>query len=156
MGFGERMRAGWRWFRAWRRSRPFWAGVFTLLAGLNFLAPPDVPLRIGSVTVETRLIMDANGLLIGAALVVCAVLLWIRPVFRFVAGVVTLILSLVGVVTANLGALLVGTILGLVGGALAVAWTARPPTPRRTDTPPDRPPPAGNPPGPPVTPEPTG
>lgn len=151
MGFGERVRAGWRRFRRWRRSRPFWAGVFTLLAGLNFLAPPDVPLRIGTMVIETKLIMDTNGLLIGAAIVVCGVLLWIRPMFRFLAGVVTLILSLVGVVTANLGALLVGTILGLLGGALAVAWTDRPPTPRGTDTPPKR-----TRPGPDATPEPSG
>lgn len=156
MGFGERVRAGWRAFRRWRRTRPFWAGLFTLLAGFNFLSPPSVPLRLGTMLIQTKLIMDSNALLIGGALVVCGVLLWIRPVFRFVAGVAALILSLVGLVTANLGALLVGTILGLIGGALAVAWTYRPPDVKPAKAPPKDKPLPGTPPGPNATPEPTG
>lgn len=128
-GFAERVRLIRRKFRQWRRTRPFWAGVFTLLSGFNFAAPVAVPIHIGTVTLATKLIVGPNALIIGAVMIVCGISLWIRREFRFVAGVITMILALVGLVAANLGSLLVGTILGLIGGGLAIAWHNRAPKP---------------------------
>lgn len=119
------LRAGLRAFRRWRRGRPFWAGMFTLLAALVLLYPPYASLRFGDVVVSLRTVGGLSALVIGVVLIACAASLWIRPEFRLVAGGVTLLLSVVSVVTANLGSLLLGTTLGVVGAALAVAWSPR-------------------------------
>ena len=50
---------------------------------------------------------------------------------RLAAGIVTVLLSLVALVVTNLGGFLVGTILSLLGGALAVAWTNEPKEPKK-------------------------
>lgn len=128
-GFGARIKLLRQRFRQWRRTRPFWAGVFTLLAGFNFAAPLAVPLHIGTAVVSTKLIVGPSALLIGGVMILCGLSLWVRKEFRFAAGVITMILALVGLVTANLGSLVVGTLLGLIGGGLAIAWSDRSPRP---------------------------
>lgn len=130
-GFGERIRRLRQRFRQWRRTRPFWAGLFTLLAGFNFAAPLSVPLHIGTAVIATKLIVGPNAVLIGLVMILCGLSLWVRKEFRFAAGAITMILALVGVVTANLGSLVVGTLLGLIGGGLAIAWSDRSPRPTR-------------------------
>jgi hypothetical protein len=116
----------WRAFRAWRRGRPFWAGLFTAAAGLIILAPPYATLHLGDLVISIKTLGGVSALLIGALLLMCAGAMWLRPGVRFPAGVVAVLLSLIALVTTNLGGFLVGTLLGLVGGALAVAWTDRP------------------------------
>lgn len=110
-------------FRTWRRTRPFWAGVFTILAAVALVALPFVTLRIGDISLALNTISGAAGLTITALLLVCAGTMWLRPEFRLAAGVVTLVLSLVALVAVNLGSFLFGTILGIIGGSLAIAWT---------------------------------
>jgi hypothetical protein len=116
----------WRAFRAWRRGRPFWAGLFVLAAGLIILAPPYATLHLGDLVISIKTLGGVSALLIGTLLLICAGAMWFRPGVRFPAGVVAVLLSLIALVTTNLGGFLVGTLLGLVGGALAVAWTDRP------------------------------
>ncbi|WNV90084.1 DUF6114 domain-containing protein [Umezawaea sp. Da 62-37] len=116
----------WRAFRAWRRGRPFWAGLFVGLSGLVILAPPYANLRLGDLVISIKTFGGVSALLIGVLLEIAAGALWFRPGFRFPAGVVAVLLSLIALVTTNLGGFLVGTILGLLGGALAVSWTDRP------------------------------
>lgn len=128
-GFAERVKLIWQTFRLWRKARPFWAGVFTLLSGLIIVAPPYASLQIGDMVVAMSTIGGVSALLIGTIMIICGVSMWIRKQFRFSAGVVTVLLALVALVTANLGSFLIGTILGLVGGGLAIAWTDRTPEP---------------------------
>lgn len=110
-------------FRQWRRSRPFWAGMFTLLAGLIVLFPPFASLKFGDVVVSLNTLGGVSALVIGVVLLTCAASFWTRPQFRKPAGIVTLLLSLVAIVTANLGSMLIGTLLGIIGAALGFAWT---------------------------------
>lgn len=113
-------------FRQWRRSRPFWAGVFTLCAALLLLYPPYASLKFGDVVISLHTVGGISALVIGIVLIACASSLWFRPEFRTVAGIVTLVLSLVAIVTANLGSLLIGTTIGVIGAALAIAWSPQP------------------------------
>jgi len=116
----------WRWFRDWRRGRPFWAGLFVALSGVIILAPPYANLKLGDLVISIKTLGGVSALLIGVLLLICAGALWFRPAFRFPAGVIAVLLSLIALVTTNLGGFLLGTILGLLGGALAVSWTDRP------------------------------
>ncbi|MBE1564963.1 putative membrane protein [Nonomuraea africana] len=61
--------------------------------------------------------------LIALVMMILGVLLWLQPGQRVFLGVVAMLLSLASFIYSNLGGFLVGMSLGLVGGALAVAWT---------------------------------
>jgi hypothetical protein len=104
----------------WRRSRPFWGGLFTLVGGLELLSIPfatqALPLVIQSGTVGA-------SYLIAVVLIVVGLLIWLQPGQRVFLGVAAVLVSLASFVYANLGGFLVGMLLGLVGGALAAAWT---------------------------------
>ncbi len=110
-------------FRDWRRTRPFWAGLFTLIAALLLLYPPYASLKFGDLEVSLRTTAGITALVIGMVLIACGISFWLRPELRLPAGIVTLVLSVVAVVTVNLGSLLIGTTMGLIGAALAIAWS---------------------------------
>ncbi|CCH22058.1 DUF6114 domain-containing protein [Micromonospora lupini] len=114
-----RVGRAWRGFRRWRRSRPFWGGLFTLLAGVEILGTTKVSLA--GLTLQ----MGPTGFLswlIPAILVTCGLLMWLSPaqrIFYAVVGAVTAVYSLIGV---NLGGFFIGMLLGMVGSALGFAW----------------------------------
>lgn len=120
-------------FRRWRRTRPFWGGVFAVLGGLELIAIPLAPLPL----VVHQGMAGVASWLIGALLVTAGVLMWAQPAQRSFYGVLAVLLSLASFLTSNFGGFFVGLLLGLVGGALGFAWSpavpARPaaPTPRR-------------------------
>ncbi|MGM1059039.1 DUF6114 domain-containing protein [Saccharothrix sp. Mg75] len=118
-------------FRDWRRGRPFAAGAFLVLSGLVIVIPPYATLRVGDVLVSVTTVGGVSALLIGTLLGICGASLWLRPRFRFAAGVTAMLLSLVALAATNLGGFLIGTLLGVVGAALALAWTDEPRPPRR-------------------------
>jgi hypothetical protein len=105
-------------FRAWRRSRPFWAGVWTLLAGVEILSIPLAPLAL----MIHEGIAGVSGLLMGVFLVVLGLTLWLAPHYRAFAGIATLIFSVASLVLSNFGGFLIGFLLGVIGGAMAVSW----------------------------------
>ncbi|MEV6240811.1 DUF6114 domain-containing protein [Lentzea sp. NPDC051838] len=121
----------WRAFTAWRRGRPFWAGLFVAAGAFIILFPPFVGVKLGDMVISIKTIGGVSALLIGTLLAICAVSLWLQPKFRLAAGIVTVLLSLVALVVTNLGGFLMGTILSLLGGALAVAWTDNPKEPKK-------------------------
>ncbi|SCL39683.1 hypothetical protein GA0074692_5448 [Micromonospora pallida] len=130
-----------RWrFRQWRRSRPFWGGLLTVLAGVQIFGTTQMSL--GGLTFQ----MGPTGFLswlIPTILVACGVFMWFTPQYRMfyaVVAAVTAVFSLIGV---NLGGFFVGMLLGMVGSALGFAWT-----PARAASPPaspDREPPTTEP-----------
>ncbi|MGI5470953.1 DUF6114 domain-containing protein [Streptomyces sp. CA-132043] len=111
-----------RSFRAWRGQRPYWAGLLTLLAGIPIMYIPYANLTIGSLTVRMATTAGAGSLIIGVLLVVLGLTMWFQPASRVFAGVAAILLSLVSLVVSNFGAFLIGFLLGLIGGALAVSW----------------------------------
>jgi hypothetical protein len=118
--------SGWRAFRRWRHGRPFAAGILLFLSGVAILLPPYGTLRFGDFIIMMKTLGGTSALVLGGTLLVCAGAAWVRPRSRVLAGSAAVLLSLAALVTANLGGFLVGTLLGLLGGALCVAWTERP------------------------------
>jgi hypothetical protein len=121
----------WRGFTAWRRGRPFWAGLFVAAGALIILFPPFFGVKLGDIVISIQTLGGVSALMIGSLLAICAVSLWVAPKFRLASGIVTVLLSLVALVVTNLGGFLFGTILSLLGGALAVAWTNEPKEPKK-------------------------
>ncbi|AWW37475.1 membrane protein [Streptomyces sp. AS58] len=109
-------------FRAWRGTRPFWAGLFVMLGGLPIAYFPYANLRIGHLTLAMATTAGAGSLIIGVLLVVLGFSLWFQKHVRTFAGVAAILLALVSIPVSNLGGFLVGFLLALIGGAMAVAW----------------------------------
>jgi len=105
-------------FRRWRHGRPFWGGLWTMLAGIEILSIPLAPLSV----IIHQGIAGVSSELIGALLVLMGLFMWFAPAQRQVAGVVAIVLSLTSFITSNFGGFLLGLLLGLVGGALGFAW----------------------------------
>ncbi|MET8837455.1 DUF6114 domain-containing protein [Micromonospora sp. NPDC004540] len=110
----------WRGFRRWRRTRPFWGGLFTVLAGAEMFASTRMTLNgLSFHSGSTGL----YSLLIPIILLTCGLLLWFSPgqrLFYSIVAVVTTIYSLMGL---NLGGFFLGLLLGMIGAALGFAWS---------------------------------
>ncbi|MFG3286932.1 DUF6114 domain-containing protein [Streptomyces sp. NPDC048111] len=129
-----------RTLRGWRRTRPFWAGLFLVLGGAELLLVPLSPL-----TVLVSLGLGGIAAIgIGLALVAAGLFLWFLPHTRHYVAVNALILSVLSFAATNLGGFLIGMALGIAGSAMGFGWTPTTPT---TPTPPPTPS-APEPPGP--------
>lgn len=131
---GLRDRSGsWRRsFRTWRGQRPFWAGLLTLVGGLPIMYFPYANLTVGQLTVRMATTAGSGSLILGVLLVVLGFTLWFQSTARVFAGVAAILLGLVSLVVSNFGGFLVGFLLALIGGGMAVAWV---PGTRATGTP---------------------
>jgi hypothetical protein len=109
-------------FRAWRGSRPFWAGLYILLAGFPIAYLPYANLQIGHLTLAMSTTAGAGSLIIGVLLGVLGISLWYQKHIRTFAGVAAILLGLVSLPVSNFGGFFVGFLLALVGGAMAVSW----------------------------------
>jgi Family of unknown function (DUF6114) len=129
--FGRASARGWRRFRRWRRGRPFWGGFWLILGGLQLFLSSN--LSLGGIKVH----FGPEGFLsylLPLVLLMCGVLVWVTPqqrVFYGVIGALTAVYSLIGL---NLGGFLLGMLFGIIGSALAIAWT-----PVRLENPPAQP-----------------
>lgn len=117
-------RTYWDVFTAWRRSRPFWGALFSIIGGLWILLVEIAPFRVVVHIGPVGLI----GYAVPILMVLCGILLWFAPHPRAFYASLILLLSLGSWVTSNLGGFIIGMILGLVGGSLALTWTDAPKT----------------------------
>jgi len=126
----------WRRWRGWRRGRPFWGGLLTVLAGAEIgvipLAPMKVMLHQGTAGIPS--------VVLALIMVVLGLSAWFAPQYRGLAGIITVLLAAAALVLSNLGGFMIGTLLGVVGGALIFAWRpvpAEPPAETAEGTGPD-------------------
>ncbi|MBQ0903408.1 DUF6114 domain-containing protein [Micromonospora sp. U21] len=120
----------WRIFRRWQRSRPFWGGLFTVLAGVEMFASTRMTLNgLSFHSGATGLL----SLLIPVILVTCGLLLWLSPAQRLFYSIVAAVTTVYALIGLNLGGFFVGLLLGMIGSALAFAWTPTRPAPPVTE-----------------------
>lgn len=108
----------WRHFRAWRRGRPFWGGLVTMLAGAEICAIPLAPLEV----MLEQGIAGIPSVLMGIMMIVMGISAWSAPQYRGLAGVTTVLMAAAALVMSNLGGFLIGTLAGVVGGSMIFAW----------------------------------
>lgn len=117
-------------FRAWRRTRPFWGGLWAILAGLWIIRAMHFSIGVALTSNWPYL----AGFLIGAGLVLFGLVAWFAPLYRGLLGLLCLILALLAFPIANLGGYLVGSVLGILGASMIWSWgEKRPRGVRRTD-----------------------
>lgn len=119
----------WAAWTRWRRRRPFLAGLLMILAGVEMVLvtriPVELMLHLGIGAVST--------LVFSGMLVVLGLVTWFTPNQHVITGSFAGFIALGALILSNLGGLVVGTLLALVGGGMAFAWrpVARPPRRRR-------------------------
>ncbi|MCY1138549.1 DUF6114 domain-containing protein [Actinoplanes sp. Pm04-4] len=120
-------------FRAWRRRRPFWGGLLLVLAALELLYTANM--NLGRLEVH----LGPQGFLsylLPLLLLLCGVLCWVTPAQRMFYGIIGVLTALYTFVGLNLGGFFAGMLLGIVGGALVIAWgppRAKPTAPTETE-----------------------
>jgi hypothetical protein len=75
---------------------------------------------------QTVIHIGAKGLagyIVPLMLLLCGILLWFNPGQRAFNSLFAMLLALLSWITSNLGGFFIGMMLGLVGGALAFAWS---------------------------------
>lgn len=107
-----------RSFRAFRRTRPFWGGLWLLFGGWLVLRLSMVDTDI----VVAGGMIGAGGWLTGGGMILCGLAAWAAPSQRYVVGIVGVLLAISSLVVSNLGGLFLGMACGILGGAMTLAW----------------------------------
>lgn len=110
-------------FAGWRRSRPFFGGLLMLLGGVVILTPAYLSLEVSNIIIQVSTISGVSTFIIGVLLIACGLMTWFGGGSRILTGVAGIILGIVALPTSNFGGFVLGTLLALVGGALALSWT---------------------------------
>lgn len=112
----------------WCRARPTGSAALISLAGmwlivLPFLGTPLALLQAG--------VAGSAGLGVSVPLLACGPVLLRLPALSAIVGPVATALSILALLTCNIGGLLAGTACGILGGCLAFSWTP-PPCPQNS------------------------
>lgn len=109
-------------FKAWCAERPFIPGLLLILSGIIIAMPAYFTVQISDLLVMISTVSGVSTLLIGALLVMFGFGAWCRPATATYLGVLGIIVAVIALPASNLGGFLVGSLLGIVGGALTSAW----------------------------------
>ncbi|MER7279858.1 DUF6114 domain-containing protein [Dactylosporangium sp. NPDC000244] len=102
----------------WRAQRPFWGGLFLLLSGVELFVSGNLKLALEVHFGPTGFLSYVIPLI----MLLCGALTWFSPQQRLFYGILGTVTALYSLIGLNLGGFFLGTVLGLVGGGLAVAW----------------------------------
>lgn len=104
-------------FVKWRQKRPFWGATMTCLAGLLILY---IPLQLYAIAFVPGSLVFV-GFIFGGLVLILGAFSYIYPQFSKIFGVITIFISVLSIMGA-LGGFVIGTIIGIIGGSLCIAW----------------------------------
>lgn len=106
------------WFRALRRTRPFWGGLWLMLGGLIVIKLNSYPLGMAMAGSFNR----SAGYILGGAMVMFGLVAWVSPIYARLVGLFGVMAAMAAFIGSNLGGFLVGTVLGIIGGSMIWGW----------------------------------
>jgi hypothetical protein len=104
-------------FRNWRARCPFWGATLCILSGLIILW---VPAKLYELAVAPGSILFV-GFFLGGLTLLMGVLSYMMPRLSTLLGVIAIFASVLSIMGA-LGGFFIGTILGIIGGSMLIAW----------------------------------
>jgi hypothetical protein len=107
-----------RAFRSFRRTRPFWGGLWCILGGVVIAYGPTTAIKVILISGTAVWLGITMGVLVG----IMGLFLWFAPNQRLVAGVLAVVFSVASLITSDYGGFVIGMLLGTVGGAMGFAW----------------------------------
>lgn len=108
-------------FRSLVSTRPVLGGALLVLSGVEIVWADG-----RSVSLALAGGPGATAALLGGILVLFGVLAWVTPLYAPMIGLLAQGVAVLAFVAANLGGFVVGSLLGVVGGALVFAWRTHP------------------------------
>lgn len=109
---------GWQLFTAFRRTRPFWGGLWLMLGGYIIVHFARFPIALA---IQAGFNATA-GYMLGGGLILFGLVAWFAPFYSKLVGILGVLVALAAFVGANLGGFLLGTILGILGGSMVWGW----------------------------------
>ena len=110
----------WQRFGRWHRARPFWGGLMLVLSATVLFLSANLTLEAMQVHFGQEGFLSY---LLPLMLLLCGLLIWFTPAQRVFYAIVALLTAVYSLIGVNLGGFGVGMLLGIAGGALAIAWT---------------------------------
>lgn len=110
-------------FRAFRRTRPFWGGLWLMLGGYVVVDLASAPLAVmigGGWNTSA-------GFILGGAMILFGLVAWFAPHYSALVGLLGVLFALAAFIGANLGGFLIGTTLGIIGGSMVWGWGEKKP-----------------------------
>ncbi|MFC5972802.1 DUF6114 domain-containing protein [Halomarina salina] len=105
-------------FQTWKRARPFWGGLLLTLSGLVIgIIPMDLAMKFALIPTEFAFV----GLIFAIFVVLCGLFALAKPPLAEFFGAAGMLISIISIFGA-LGGFVVGTVLGILGGSLCIAW----------------------------------
>ncbi|MER5709829.1 DUF6114 domain-containing protein [Streptomyces sp. NPDC002122] len=129
-----RLSSAYAWFRAFRRTRPFWGGVWLIAGGWTVLKFSLSSLQL----IVSTGFGGVAGYLVGGGMILCGLIPIALPGQRYTFGIIGAVLAVVSLVVSNLGGFLLGMTLGILGGSMTVGWGAKGPRGTAADRAADR------------------
>lgn len=115
--------APWRWFRAFRRTRPFWGALWLVLGGAAVIRFGFSPIGLALGGGFSR----SAGFILGGAMVLFGLVALFSPLYARLVGLLGVACALAAFVGSNLGGFLIGSVLGILGGAMVWGWGEKKP-----------------------------
>ncbi len=115
---------------ATQKEKPTTAFVLAFIGAIFILIGGILMAAVGALVAELFPVVGALlalGLVIGIIVLISAVMLYVNPEHKVAWGVITIVFSIISFFFNILGGFIVGMILGIVGGALGIAWKPSPP-----------------------------
>jgi len=116
-----------KWFRAFRRTRPFWGGAWMMTGGWVILHYAMAPIQL----LVAHGLTSMGGYLFGGGLMACGFIVWLAPKQRFTFGGIGALLAIGSLIGSNLGGFFFGMFVGVVGASMTLGWGDK--KPRRRD-----------------------
>lgn len=107
-----------RWFRAYRRTRPFWGALWLVLGGLVVVKFNSYPMGLAMTGGFNR----SAGYILGGAMVLFAGVALASPLYARLVGVLGVLSAMAAFIGSNFGGFLVGSVLGIIGGSMIWGW----------------------------------
>lgn len=104
----------------WSEQRPTGSAVLIAMAGIWLIVLPFLGTPLALVQAG---VAGSAGLGVSLPLLACGVVVLRYPALHAISGVVAAALSVLALLTCNVGGLLLGTACGILGGGLAFSWT---------------------------------
>ncbi|MFZ2510527.1 MAG: DUF6114 domain-containing protein [Gordonia sp. (in: high G+C Gram-positive bacteria)] len=108
--------------RRWSKQRPAVGGILLVISAIFLGLPSLNGFRLGDLILTVSTISGVSTIVLSVLMALCAVsaLFWLHA--RVLAGVAAMIIALVAFPAANFGGYFLGTLLGIIGAALILAW----------------------------------
>lgn len=109
-------------FKQWREERPFWGGIFLAVGGMTAGYTPFQVLTSWLFREGQAQIIGIMGSFFATAVILAGLGVLVNPELSNLLGMVGITFTILATLVGNFGGLLIGTFLGIIGGALCIAW----------------------------------